>query len=76
MNVVEPCPFAGFQKPFEKARYAVFGVPFDGTVSYRPGQRFAPNSIRSSSAQLETVSLRFGVDLEDVEFSDIGDVGI
>lgn len=76
VHVIEPCLFAGFQKPFERARYAIFGVPFDSTVSYRPGQRFAPNSIRSSSAQLETISLRFGIDLEDVAFTDIGDVGV
>ncbi|MGQ9514247.1 MAG: agmatinase [Thermoproteota archaeon] len=76
LHITEPYLFAGFRKPFEKARYAIFGVPFDGTVSYRPGQRFAPNSIREYSAQLETMSLRFGVDLEDVYFTDIGDVGI
>lgn len=72
----EPCIFAGFGKPIEEARYAVFGVPFDATVTYRSGQRFAPASVRTASAQLETMSPRFGIDLEDVGISDIGDVGV
>jgi agmatinase/guanidinopropionase len=29
---------------------ALFGVPFDGGVSYRPGARFAPGKIRDSSS--------------------------
>jgi len=28
----------------------IFGVPFDGAVSYRPGPRFAPSRIRDSSS--------------------------
>jgi agmatinase len=31
---------------------AVFGVPFDAGVSYRPGARFGPNHIRASSKML------------------------
>lgn len=72
----EPCIFAGFGKPIDAAKYAVFGVPFDSTVTYRSGQRFAPASIRIASSQLETMSLRFGVDLEGVGICDIGDVGV
>lgn len=29
---------------------AIVGVPFDGGVSYRPGQRFAPTKVREASA--------------------------
>ncbi len=29
---------------------ALFGVPFDGGVSYRPGARFAPSSVREISS--------------------------
>lgn len=72
----EPCLFAGFRKPFEASKYIVFGVPFDSTVTYKPGQRFAPASVRAASAQLETMSLRFGIDLEDVGIFDLGDVGV
>jgi agmatinase len=76
VHASEPCVFGGFRKPFESSRYAIFGVPFDGTVTYRPGQRFGPASVRAASAQLETTSLRFGIDLEDVGIFDLGDVGV
>jgi arginase family enzyme len=42
--------FSGVQKPFEKAKYVVFGVPFDSTSTYRTGARFGPNA-RASSAE-------------------------
>jgi agmatinase len=72
----EPPLFAGFRKPFERSRYVIFGVPFDCTVTYRPGQRFGPSAVRAASAQLETISPRFGIDLEDVGLFDLGDVGV
>lgn len=33
------------------AHFAVFGVPFDGAVGYRPGQRLAPRAIRDLSTR-------------------------
>lgn len=35
---------------FKKLDVALFGVPFDGGVSYRPGARFAPSKIREVSS--------------------------
>jgi agmatinase/guanidinopropionase len=29
---------------------ALFGIPYDGGVSYRPGQRFAPSAVREASS--------------------------
>jgi agmatinase/guanidinopropionase len=40
-------PQADIDQDFE---VAVFGIPFDGGASYRPGQRFAPQSIREASS--------------------------
>ena len=34
------------------ADIAVWGVPYDGGVSYRPGARFGPNHVRQSSRLL------------------------
>ncbi len=45
--------FIGSDKSFEEAAYAVFGAPFDGTASYRPGSRFAPLALRIASEYLE-----------------------
>ena len=34
----------------EKFDVALFGVPYDGGVSYRPGARFAPGRVRETSS--------------------------
>ncbi|HVP26347.1 MAG TPA: arginase family protein, partial [Candidatus Bathyarchaeia archaeon] len=68
--------FSGFQKPFEKADYVVFGVPFDVTSTYRTGARFGPNAIRQASLNIETYSFRTGVDVEDIAVHDLGDLHV
>ena len=52
------------------------GVPYDHTSSYRAGSRFAPRAIREASLNIETFSLRSGVDIEDVPIHDAGDVHV
>jgi agmatinase len=65
--------FSGFQKPFEKADYIIFGIPFDVTSTYRTGARFGPNAIRQASLNIETYSFRTGIDVEDLKLHDLGD---
>jgi len=66
--------FGGVQKPVNKAKYVVFGVPFDVTSTYRTGARFGPNAVRQASLNIETYSFRSGVDVEDLALHDLGDV--
>lgn len=68
--------FSGFQKPFEKAKYVIFGVPFDVTSTYRTGARFGPNAVRQASLNIETYSFRTGVDVEDLQLHDLGDLHV
>jgi agmatinase len=68
--------FGGFQKPFEKADYVILGVPFDVTSTYRTGARFGPNAIRQASLNIETYSFRAGIDIEDLQLHDLGDLDI
>ncbi|MCJ7793569.1 agmatinase [Candidatus Bathyarchaeota archaeon] len=68
--------FSGLQKPFEKAKYVVFGVPFDATSTYRTGARFGPNAIRQASLNIETYSFRSGLDVEDLALYDAGDLHV
>jgi agmatinase len=68
--------FSGFQKPFEKADYIIFGVPFDVTSTYRTGARFGPNAIREASLNIETYSFRTGIDVEDLALHDLGDLHV
>jgi agmatinase len=68
--------FCGIQKPFGKAKYVVFGVPFDVTSTYRTGARFGPQAIRQASQNIETYSFRGGVDVEDLALHDLGDLHV
>jgi agmatinase len=68
--------FSGLQKPFEEAKYVIFGVPFDSTSTYRSGSRFGPNAIRQASLNIETYSFRSKIDLEDLALHDAGDLPV
>jgi len=67
-------PFLWADTPFDKARAVLFGCPFDGTASFRPGARFGPEAIRSVSDGLETYSPLLDADLEDLPYCDLGDL--
>ncbi|MFA7658898.1 MAG: agmatinase [Candidatus Gastranaerophilaceae bacterium] len=64
----------GQNPEYKSSDVVMLGMPFDGTVSYRTGSRFAPELIRLASCGLETYSPYFDKDLEDVNFHDIGDL--
>lgn len=64
----------GCAKSFEKSVIAVFGAPFDSTTSYRPGARFASKAVRGESYGFETYSPYLEKDLNDIFFSDEGDI--
>jgi len=64
----------GQNNNYEKSNIIMLGLPFDGTVSYRPGSRFAPEQIRLASWGLEEYSPVFDKHLEDVNFHDAGDL--
>lgn len=64
----------GQNEDYASSNVIMIGMPFDGTVSYRSGSRFAPENIRLASWGLETYSPYFDKDLEDVNFHDIGDL--
>jgi agmatinase len=57
--------------------WAVFGVPFDGGVTYRPGARFAPRAIREASQYIKRFHLELGVDVfETLSVADAGDAPV
>ena len=66
--------FIGFDNEYDESNIVVFGAPFDGTTSFRPGTRFAPNIMRNESYGLETYSPYLDKDLEDVNVFDAGDL--
>lgn len=59
---------------YDKSDIIMIGLPFDGTVSYRSGSRFAPEQIRLASWGLEEYSPKFDKELEECNFHDVGDL--
>jgi len=68
--------FADANSDYNKARYVICGVPFDGTSSFRLGSRLAPQEMRAASYNFETYSSFFDVDLSDVLIHDAGDLEV
>ncbi|NJD52692.1 MAG: agmatinase [Candidatus Methanoperedens sp.] len=68
--------FADADSDYEKARYVICGVPFDGTSSFRLGSRFAPDEMRAASYNFETYSSFFGFDLTDADIHDAGNLEV
>lgn len=66
--------FIGFDNEYNESKIVVFGAPFDGTTSFRPGTRFAPEVMRRDSYGLETYSPYLDKDLEDYKIFDGGDL--
>ncbi len=66
--------FIGCDSEYEEAKVVLFGAPFDGTTSFRPGTRFAPPIIRNESYGLEEYSPYLDVSLEDYSIFDAGDL--
>lgn len=68
--------FIGCEAEYEEANIAIFGAPFDGTTSFRPGTRFGSKAIRSDSFGIETYSPYQDKDLEDYKIFDGGDLDL
>lgn len=68
--------FLGCDNSYEESRLVIFGAPFDGTTSYRPGTRMASRIMRAESYGLETYSPYQDKDLEDYAVFDGGDLDL
>ncbi len=68
--------FLGCDADFDDADIVLFGVPFDGTTSFRPGTRFGPAAIRGESFGIETYSPYCDRDLTEMSVCDVGDLEV
>jgi len=66
--------FLGFENSFDESIGVLFGVPFDGTTSFKPGARFAPSAMREDSWAIESYSPYLNKDLEDLKLFDYGNL--
>lgn len=64
-------PIAEIEENFD---VALFGIPYDGAVSYRPGARFAPTQIRDASSLGRGFHMTRAISLfEKLKVADVGD---
>lgn len=57
--------------------WAIYGVPFDGGVTYRPGTRFGPRAIREASQYVKRYHMVHDVDVcEVLSLADAGDAPV
>jgi agmatinase len=68
-------PFLG-SRPHARPRAVVTGAPYDGTSTFRKGSREAPAAIRWASESIETYSPTQHRDLDDLAFTDAGDLDL
>lgn len=61
---------------FEACKVVLIGIPYDGTCSFQPGARFAPEQIRLVSKGIEEYSSYLDKTLEDVDFYDAGELDL
>ena len=66
--------FAEANAEWDEARFAILGVPFDGTCSYRPGSKFGPNAIREASYNFEIYHQEHDFDLDELPIFDAGNL--
>ncbi len=63
-----------FDSEYKDSDIAIVGIAFDGTCSYKPGARFAPQAIRNDLYGLEAYSPYLDKDLSDYNICDLGDI--
>ncbi|MHB1654664.1 MAG: agmatinase [Desulfitobacteriaceae bacterium] len=74
--VDKPGIFMGADTPYEEAKTVLLGIPMDYTVSFRPGTRMGPLSIRNVSVGIEEYSVYLDKDLSDYAYCDCGDLSL
>jgi agmatinase len=74
MNFLKNSHFVACNNSFKESKTVIAGLPYDGTSSFRPGSRFAPESIRNYSYAIETFSHEQEKDLTEYKFGDLGNL--
>ena len=67
--------FADAEVGLREAKTVIFGVCYEGTVTFRKGTSKAPQAIREESCNFESYSCEHKVDLSKARVFDAGDVG-
>jgi len=73
---ISPFTFGRRGRDISDAQYAICGVPYDSSETYRTGSRFAPNAIRESSREIDDYDILEDFDLLEIPLADYGDVEV
>jgi len=68
--------FMEAQSSIDQCKVSLLGVPYDGTCCFRPGSRFGPAAVREDSYGIETYCPQLNLDLEEINFADLGSLDI
>ena len=68
--------FMGAKRSIDNCKVSLFGVPYDGTSCFKPGSRFGPSAVREDSYGIETYCPQLNLDLEDINFADLGSLDV
>jgi len=74
--VEKPGIFLGAEASYEDAQAVLLGIPMDYTVSFRPGTRLGPASIRNVSVGIEDYSPYYDRELGEYSYCDLGDLAL
>lgn len=74
--VDKPGVFLGAESTYDEAEKVILGIPMDFTVSFRPGTRMGPLSIRNVSVGIEEYSVYQDKLLNDYAYCDCGDLAL
>ena len=72
----EGAVFMGAKRSAKKCNLGIYGVPYDGTTSFRPGARFGPSAIKEISYGLESYCPDLDLDLKELNYIDFGSLQI
>ncbi len=68
--------FMASNRSKDNCKVGLYGVPYDGTTSFRPGARFGPDSIKHVSSGIESFCPQLMLDLESIDFTDFGNLDV
>jgi agmatinase len=71
-----PQTFARRELSIDEAEFAVLGIPYDSSESYRTGSRYGPSAIREASRDLEDYDMEENFNLLNLKICDLGDVEV
>jgi agmatinase len=74
MILASKLAFIGSKEFTKDTKLGIVGIPYDCTASFKAGSRFAADAVRLNSEAIETYSPVLDKDLEDLSFTDFGNI--